>query len=234
MSNRHPFRAIPWLAVFFVAFVSSAMGKSPAAGKNKPMIRIVCVSGLAENQEVIVATRDAKEKWQELGTVELRASMISDWLRAKAGELHLAVREEGALKSICQFTFPADARRSLVLLIADQEKKTYDAHFVDPEKAKFVKGTFLVSNLTTQTASVSFGQDEKKIEPGEHLVVKPTLEGNGMFRMQVSHPGKNGEPEACYDRYTSGDEDSRELIFLLPDKEVGLRVLSLPLFSEVE
>jgi hypothetical protein len=221
---------MPWLAVLFAAFLAPAMAKSPATGKNKPQLRIVCVSLLNETKEVILATRDAREKWHELATTELRVSRITDWLPAQAGELHLAVKEGRKMKSIGNFTYPADSSRGLVVLIADPEAKTHSAHFVDPEKAKFVNGTFLVFNFTTNPASVILGPEEEKIGAGQQAVVKPTIEENGMVRMQVTRPAENGETQACYDRYISGSQESREMIFLIPDGKSGLRVMNLPLF----
>jgi hypothetical protein len=234
MFRQFSLRAMPWLAVLFAAFLAPAMGKSPAAGKNKPQLRIVCVSLLNGPQEVVLATRDAREKWHELATTELMASRITDWLPAEAGELHLAVRDGRKLNSIGNFTYPADSTRGVVVWIADPEAKTHSAHFVDPEKANFAKGTFLVFNFTTKPASVIFGPDEQKIEAGRHAVVKPTVEENGMVRMQVTRPVENGQPEVCHDRYVSGGQDSREMIFLIPDGKSGLRVMNLPLFDDLK
>lgn len=52
MSQPHPFRATLWLFALFGALLCPAMGKSPTAGKDKPLISIVCVSNLDETQEV--------------------------------------------------------------------------------------------------------------------------------------------------------------------------------------
>ena len=234
MTRQNPFHSISWLAAFFAVFLSSAMAKSPDAGKSKNRIRIVCVSAVNEEQEVILAVRDAGEKWRELGTAKLRSSLVTDWLPAAEGELHLTVREGETLKSIGHFTCPADSSRSLVVLIADPQTKAYNTHWVDPAKSKFVKGTFLVFNFSPQTASVFLGPNEEKIEAGQQALVKPTLEENGMFRMQVTRPGENGKTEACYDRYISGRQDSREMLFLLPDEKIGIKVMSMSLFSDLD
>jgi hypothetical protein len=236
MSHHNPysFRPILWLSALFGAFLSPATGKSPASGKDKPLMCIVCVSSLNESQEVILAARDAKDAWQELGKTSLRASMITDWLPARAGELHFAEQSGGTLKSIGHFTYPKNSSRGLVILVANPATKTYNAQFVDPKKAKFKKGSFLIYNFSAQPASVFLGPNEHKIEAGHHAVAKPTLEGNGMFRMQVTRPGKDNLSEACYDRYTPANQDSHSVICLLPDEKSGLRVVSLPLFSEIE
>jgi hypothetical protein len=234
MSQHRPFRATLWLSALCAAFLAPAMGKSPSGGKDKHQIRIVCVSSLDEKQAVILATTKDGKKFDKPTRLEFRASSVTDWLPVEAGELHLAVKDGNEVKSICRFTHPEDCSKGLVILVADLATKTYEAHFVDPKKAGFEKGTFLVSNFTTQPASVFLGPAEEKIEASQHVVVKPTLEGNGMFRMQVSRPGKDGKAEACHDRYTRGNQDSREFLFLIPDENSGLRVMSLPMFGDLE
>jgi hypothetical protein len=101
-------------------------------------------------------------------------------------------------------------------------------------KAKFEKGTFLIINFSAKSSTVTLGSTEAKIEAGQNMVAKPTLEDNGMFRMLVSQSGENDKPVAFYDRYVSGNQDSRDLLFLLPDQHSGLKVTSLPLFSNLE
>lgn len=197
-------------------------------------MRIVCVTSLNESQEVILAARGAEYKWQELGKTSLGASMITGWLPARAGELHFAKQSEGTLKSIGHFTYPENCSRGLVILVANPATKTYNAQFVDLNNAKFDKGSFLIYNFSAQPASVFLGPKEQKIDASQHAVVKPTLEGNGMFRMQVTRPGKDNQSEACYDRYTPANQDSHGLICLLPDEKSGLRVVSLPIFLEIE
>ncbi len=206
----------------------------PTERKAKLQLKLICVSSLAENQEVVLASRDDKGKWQELGTTTLRTSLITDWLPAAAGELHLAVREEGTLTSIGQFTCPAGSRRALVALIADPEKKVYSAHVVDPEKLEFVKGSILIFNVSTHAGIVTLGPKEEKVEAGQQRVVKPTLEENGMYRMMVSYLDPAGQTVSCYDRQTSSNPNSRDMLFLVPDKALGLKVLSLPVFGSFD
>lgn len=234
MKRHNPIHAISWLAVFFALVFSFAMAESPDEVINKNQIRIVCVSAVNEEQEVILAVRDAEKEWRELGTTKLRSLLVTDWLPAGEGEVHLAVREGLTLKSIGHFTCPADSNRSLVVLIADPQTKTYNTHLVDFGESKFVKGTFFVFNFSPQNASVFLGPNEEKIEAGQQALVKPTLEENGMFRMQVTYPGESGKSEACYDRYISGKQDSRKMLFLLPNEKSGLRVISMSIFSDLD
>jgi hypothetical protein len=222
------------LAALFACAVWQPVHGQSKERKGKSQLKLICVSSLAENQEVILASRDDHGKWKELGTTTLRSSLITDWMPATAGELHLAVREEGTLKSIAQFTCPPDSRRALVALIADPEKKVYNAHAVDPEKLEFVKGSVLIFNLSPHAGLVSLGPQEEKVEAGQQRVVKATLEGSGMYRMMVSYLDADGKTVSCYDRQASSNPNSRDMLFLVPDKTLGLRVLSLPLFGSLD
>ena len=204
-----------------------------AAGETK-QLRIVCVSSLGPDQEVILASRDGKGNWEERGKFDLRSSLITEWLPARAGELHLAVREMGTLKSICQFTYPADSRRALAVLGADTEKKTYNVTVVDPDKLGFVKGSVLIFNCNTHAGLVSLGSGETKVEAGNQLVAKPTLADNGTYHLTVSYLDSDEKPVACYDRQASSEANSRDMLFLMPDKALGMRVLSLPLFEALD
>ncbi len=44
------------------------------------------------------------------------------------------------------------------------------------------------------------------------------------------HP--EGKAVPCYDRYVSSNPNARNMLFLQPDKTLGVRVSSLPLFGE--
>jgi hypothetical protein len=236
MPHHISFRAIPWFSALFIAFLSPALAKSPDAGakKNQAHLRLICVSSLPENKEVVLASRNAEGKWQELATTVLRNSLITDWLPAQAGELHLAVREDGTLKSICQFTYPAASHRALAVLVADPEQNSYEARLVDPKKSKFVEGSVLVINFSEHPGLVFLGPTEERVEAGQQRAVKPTLDDNGSYRMMVSYLDADGETVSCYDRQAFGDPKSREMLFLLPDKTLGLRVLGLPFFGSID
>jgi hypothetical protein len=200
--------------------------------KSKPQLRLVCVTSLAEEQEIVLASSDEKGALVELGTVALRPSFVSDWLPAKVGDLHLALREEKALKSIGHFQYPADTARALVVLIANVEKNTYEATLVDPEKTGFIKGSVLILNFSPRSGLVSLGAKENKVEAGQQVLAKPTLDGNGMHPVVASYLDADANPVSCYDRLVSGNPNSRNMLFLLPDEATGLRVLSLTIFGE--
>lgn len=230
---RSPFLKIPALLLGMLTFTAAKPDRSDKKD-SKPQLRIVCVSSLSENQEVILASRDDKGKWKELGTAVLRTSLITDWLPAQVGELHFAVREKGALKSICQFTYPADSRRALAVLVADAEKKNYNARVIDPAKQGFVKGSVLIFNFSPHTGLVSLGPEGKKIEAGQQLVTKPALEDGGTYRMMVSYLDADGKYVSCYDRQATDDANSQDMLFLVPDESIGLRIICLPVFGSLD
>jgi hypothetical protein len=199
-----------------------------------PMLRLICATGLSEEHKVVLAAKSEDGGWKELAAVELRSSMVSDWLPAQAGELHLAVKEEDALKSIGRFAYPAGARRALVTLTADNEEGTYTIHAIDPEKESFAKGNTLILNISEHVGTVSLGSDGLTVEAGQHIVAKPAPDGNGGYRLTVSYPDPGGEDIRCYDRQTVINANTRDILFLLPDETVGLRVLSIPLFGDLD
>jgi len=219
------------LAAGFFGLLPPAMGRDGGT-EGDSSLRFICLSSLAEDQEVVLASQDAGGEWHEHGTVKLGSPSITDWMPGKVGELHLAVREDKALKSICRFSCPAVARRALVVLKADVEKGVYEASVVDPVTAGFVKGSTLIVNLSPIPGLVRLGPDEHRIEAGQQLVAKPVLEENGMYRLTASRLDDAGKPVLCHDRYVSGNPDSREMVFLLPHKSRGLRVFSMPMFGE--
>jgi hypothetical protein len=235
----HDFPVPPFLklAVLFFGLLLPALAQEPAATPNeedaKPQLRFICISSLADEQEVVLASKDDKGEWLELGKVKLRSSFITEGVPAKSGELHLALREEGTLKSIGKFNLGA-ARRALVVLIADPPKKSYMASVIDPEKLAFSKGSVLVINFSSLPGMVLLGSKKLAVNPGQREVAKPTLESNGMYRMLVAFLDPNKQTVPCYDRYIPGNPNSRDLLFLLPDPTHGLKVFSLPVFGEME
>lgn len=233
MSSFLSFRHVALLAVVFAGLPLPAPGRD-GAPKADPRLRFICVSSLEEDQQVVLASRNAAKEWQELGAVELRNSNITDWMPAKLGELHLALKDGKNLKSICSFTCPDTIRSALVVLTADAEKGEYEARVLDSETAGFVKGSLLILNMSEIPGLVQLGPDEHKIEAGQQLVAKPTLEETGMYRLMASRFDENGKPVLCHDRYVSGKADTRGIVFLLPHESRGFRVFSMPLFGPLD
>src|SRR6478672_3250214 len=225
-SSNFPARLLGVLLVGILPIVHA----QPESKESTPQLRIICVSSLVENQDVVLASRDDKGAWQEHANVKLRSSFISDWLPAHTGELHLALRGEGELQSICKFVYPDDAKRVMLVLLPDPVKKTYMGDVINPAKLKFAKGSTLLVNYSPMNASIMLGSVKTSVKPGERVIVKPVPDKNGMFRMLVAYTNENKQLVPCYDRYISNNEESRDLLLLLPDPTLGLRVYSLPEF----
>jgi hypothetical protein len=223
------------LSVLLIAWVGFfTILSAPVRGKDNeshPMLRVICVSSLSEDQKVVMASRNEQGEWSELGQLQLRSSLISEWLPAREGDLHLALRNPGGLKSICQFTFPPGAKRAILVLLPDQANGTYRADVVNPEKLGFVKGSALLVNFSSLEGVVALGTFRTAIKPGQRMIVKPAAESNGMYRMMVVHKDVDGKHIPCYDRYVSNNPDARDILFLLPDRTMGLRVFSLSEFG---
>lgn len=236
----HPFHLRPLLkpVLLVLALLVPAFGQQEAATpddkKNQPRLRLICVSTLEPEQELKIASRDEKGEWLELGKAGIRASFVSDWLPAKAGELHLTVPGTDGPQSICKFTYPEGTRRALIVLIADPAKNAYRAVVYDPEKLDFAKGSVLVINFSSRAGTAVLGSKKVTVEPGGRSVVKPVPEPNGMYRMLVAYEDENKKPVPCYDRYVQGNPDSRDLLFLIPDAALGLKAFSLPIFGSFD
>lgn len=224
--------------VLFAAFLLPALGQQPDAKaeekKKQPHIRFICVAALKEDQEFILASRNEEGKWQELGPVQLRSSFITNWFPAQPGELHLTVREADTLKSICTFSYPANCRRAMAVLLPDPSKNSYRADVLDPEKMSFRKGSVLAVNFSKTNGFMLLGTKSITIPAGQRVVAEPALEANGMYRLMVAYQGADKKPMTCYDRYIPGNPDSRDMLFLFSDPTVGLKVFSLPMFGELD
>ena len=197
-------------------------------------LRLVCVNTREGTEEkVSLASRADNGKWREHGEVALRPSLVSDWLSAPAGELHLVTRDEsGETKSLASFTTPEGARHAFVAVVADRGEKIYQAQPIHHVKAGFKKGTILVLNHTTHAVTVSLGEAEHTVEAAQQLAANPALEENGMYRLLVSYPDAEGNPTLCHDRQTSATPTARTLLFLGPDETSGVMVHSLPIFGD--
>ena len=211
--------------------VAQADQAPPGKKESKPQLRIICVASLSEDQETILASRDDEGNWREHRTFKLRSSFITDWMPADSGELHLALRNAGELKSICRFTCPAATKRILVVLLPNTLKKTYSADVIDPGKLNFIKGSTLVVNYSALPGAVVLGAARTSIKSGERLILKPKPDANGMYRMMAAYSDSNKELVPCYDRYVSSNEEARDIILLLPDPTLGLKVFSLSEFG---
>ncbi|MCP5532123.1 MAG: hypothetical protein H7A48_03015 [Akkermansiaceae bacterium] len=234
---KFPFRlALFWCFATLLPGSLALSAKEPKSGKpdGKPLLRIVCVTSLEDGQEIVIASRDEDENWHEHGTTKLRSSFISEWLPARGGDLHIAIRMDGGLRSICRFTYPSTTRRALAILLPDSSTRTYRADVIDPAELKFTKGLTLLVNYSPRPGAVALGNFRTKLKPGERKIVKARPEANGMYRMMAAYANGEKELVPCYDRYVSSNLETRDIVFLLPDSTLGLKVFSLSEFGPFE
>jgi hypothetical protein len=208
-----------------LVIISTTAGLAQSAESAKRKVRFIGASNLVKLQQVVLASRDSEGIWHELGDVNLKNSQISDWVPAQTGELHLAVKKDGAHESLCRFSYAEDSGPGLVVLLEKPDEKTCEAHFVDPKKTKFEKGTLLIFNLGIRAGIVSYGSAEDKVEAGKQMVIKPVPDSEGMIHMRVSQVDDKGNPKPCFDRYLSDSPNSHRIMFLLADATVGIRVV---------
>lgn len=237
-SHRRPFRLIPFLAAAFLSYhPHGAAGQTPGADdkdKNKPKVRIICVASHSEDQQVVLATRNEDGDWNELAEMKLKSPLISDWQPARAGRLHIALREAEGLREIGAFNYPTGAKRAVVVIFPDGENARYRTEVFDPVKLSFVKGTTLVINYSRLQGAVALGSLKATLKPGESKVLRAQPEANGMFRLLAAYETAEKQTVVCYDRYIPASKESRDILFLLPDPTLGLRVFSLSEFGPFE
>jgi hypothetical protein len=233
MISLNPSRSFLRFTSICIGFLVS-LAALHAADKGATKLRFICVSSLPGTEETVLASRDADGDWKEFGKVALRPSIITDWLSAAAGEMHLAVRKDGALESVCSFQYPAGSKRALVALVADTENNSYKAHVIDPAGIKFDKGSVLVVNFSGKNALVALGTNEQKIEPGQHAVIKPGMEEDTTYRQMVSYHDDDDKDVLCHDRHVPDNPESREMLFLMDDKSVVMKVATLPIFGALD
>lgn len=218
------------IAATFIA-PHPAFAQTDEKAKKGPTLRIVCVSCLTEDQELVLASRDEKGNWHEYGTVKLRSSFLTEWLPAATGGLHLAVRGPDGLVSKCAFTYPEGAPRAIVVLLPDTAKQIYRADVIDPAKLAFAKGSTLLVNYSSMIGVVMLGKNRGEAKSGQRQIMKPAPGPDGMFRMLVAYQGEDGKLVPCYDRYVPNNPEARDFLLLFPDPTMGLRVYSLSEFG---
>ena len=228
---RISFHALLITAYTFLS-VQQAPGQKPAAeSQNKPMVRLICASGLGEAQQVVLASDLNDGKWNRIAGTELRETMISDWLPSLHGEIHVLLKKKGKPESIGHFTHPAESRRLLVILAADEETKGYGIIVVDPDKKGFTAGSTAIINASKMTATVSLGAEPVTVEAGSQLVAKPVVDEAGGYSVMVHYADEQGAKQPCYDRRAILNPNARNIIILLPDPSVTLKVVSLSEFG---
>lgn len=229
----------PALSALLLAatILGAAAQGNPAEKKkdsDKPKVRLICVASHSEDQEIVLATKSEEGEWTELAEAKLKSPLITAWLPARPGRMRIAVREAEGLAEIGAFNYPAAAKRAVVVVFPHTEKGKYRAEVFDPAKLGFVKGTTLVINYSRLQGAIALGSQKATVKPGESQVLKARPDANGMFRMLAAYEDEKKKPVVCYDRYIPVNEDSRDILFLLPDPTLGLRVFSLSEFGPFE
>ncbi len=234
--HHYPYALIAVLVCLAFTFATRVHAE-PEPGDRKdtaPKIRLIFLSSLVEDDGLILASPGKDGEWKEHAELTARPSFITDWFEVRAGEVHLTQRTPEGLASKGRLLVPPGARSAVAIIQADPTAQTYLSKVIDPAKNGFARGSTLLMNLSKKRAMVILGETRVVVEAGATVVTKPALEANGMYRMLASYKDANDELVVCYDRYVSGNAKSREFLFLIPDGNIGLRVLSLPEFGDAD
>ncbi len=208
---------------------------APEKKEEGAQVRMLCVQGLTEkDEEVILATKTGEGKWKELGKVTIRSSYITEWMPVPQGLTHLVRKEGDELKSIGSFTIEPKQRRALLILLPDTKNKVYRIQVIDPTKADFRKGKAMILNYGDVPAVVRIGNATVTVAPGKQAVQTIGADSDGMCRLLIGHIGKDKEIVPCYDRFVSSNPNARKFILLFPDRDTGLRAMSLSEFGPFE
>ena len=200
-----------------------------------PMMRVLCVSSLSEEEEeLVLASKNEEGEWTEHSAFKLRSSFITPWMKFVPGRVHIARRADEGLESIGSFDLKPEVKRPIVILLPDVKNNRYRADVIHPDELGFRKGTAFVMNYSKMPALVMLGAKRTPVKPGERVATSPKVGEDGMYRMVVGYQKKGEEIVACYDRYVAANQDSRNFLLLFPDPVNGLRVYSLPEFGPFE
>jgi hypothetical protein len=215
--------------------ISMACGQETAVPKkkeSKPLLRILCVRSLEENQKVILASKTEKGKWKEHKEMTLRSPFITDWTEVSQGVFHLTKRQNKTLVSLGSFTIAQNMKRAILVLRPRPNKKSYLINLIDPTQLDFRSGNALVMNFSKIPAVVKMGGESLKlVQPGKKTVIPIAAGKDRMFRMLVGYKNKSNDLIACYDRYVSANPKTRKFILVFPDPDTQLRVVSLSEFG---
>lgn len=204
---------------------------SARAEDGKQSVRVICPTPPADQQEVFLASRDDEGAWTTFHTIEVRGSIITDWIQVPVGEIAFCVRQDEQLDPKATFTIKEDSPRLLAILVPGEKDDQLFSHLIDAKQLAFGKGKLLALNTTSSVCTVKLGTVEAESKPGEPLVQAPGTNEDGMFQFTVSYKDAEGKPVICYDRFVRNTESSRKFIFILPDPDTDVNVLTLPDFG---
>lgn len=198
-------------------------------------IRLVCVMSLEKEETTYTLVSENEDgAWTEHGEVKLRDSFISDWIPCPSAAVQLAERQGDRFRPVAKIAIPTGSKQSLVILLPDPANHVYRADVFSPEKFRFRKGSTMAINYSNRPSTVMLGKRRGDIAPGKRKVLDPQPDERGMFRMLAAYKDASGKLIPCYDRFVSHTEEARELLLLLPDPTLGLKVFSLPEFGPFE
>jgi hypothetical protein len=136
--------------------------------------------------------------------------------------------------SFGSFTIPQGLKRAILVMLPDLEKQIYRIQVIDPEKAGFKRGQAMIINYAKLQAAVQLGKEAFIVAPGSQAVHPISPNEDGMYRLLVGHMDKDKKIVPCFDRFVSSNPDTRKLIFLFPDPEIGMRPISFSEFGPFE
>jgi hypothetical protein len=234
----HPLILLACAALAFAPPLSAQSDPAAAApGQAKdtaPKVRLVFLSSLVNDDALVLASPGKDGEWTEHAELKARPSFITEWFAVRTGEVHLTRRTPDGLVSKGRLDVPAGAGTLLVIIMPDETRQIYRSKVIDPSKNGFARGSCLLMNISDKNAMVILGETRLTVGAGATVVSKAAPEANGMYRMLVGYKDAKDELVVCYDRYVAGDAKAREFLFLLPDENLGLRVLSLPEFGDID
>ena len=208
---------------------------APAKKEEGAMVRIVCVQSLnGKDEKITLAKKTEDGKWIESGDLELRSTLITDWIQVPVG-LNDIVRKNGAeLTSIGSFTISPTMKRAILILLPDVAKKVYRVQLIDPAKLEFRKGKALIVNYSKIPAMVKMGKQTNTVASGQQIVETITADADGMYPMLIGHLDADKKTVLCYDRRISSNPNTRTFLLLFPDPDTGLRAMTLSEFGPFE
>jgi hypothetical protein len=216
---------------------TEAQTEAPPEKKEKgAMVRIVCVQSLSgdKDEEITLAQKTEDGKWIESGDLTLRSPCITDWVRVPFGPNNLVRKGDAEPVSLGSFTISPDMKGAILILIPDLVKQIYRLQVIDPAKLEFRKGKALIVNYSKMPALVNMGKETKTVAPGQQLVETIKTDANSMHRMLIAYLDKDKNVVPCYDRFVSANPNTRKFIMLFPDRDTGLRAMSLSEFGPFE
>lgn len=224
------------LLLFSQGICLAQSGTIPEKKNEGTVVRILCVQSLTGAEEnVTLATKTEDGEWVEHGAVTLRSPFITPWIKVPSGVTHIVRKKGDEMFSIGSFKITPKLDRAILVMLPDTAKDIYRMQVINPAELGFQKGKALILNYGNVPAVVKMGKISKTVNPGQKVVQKIAADEDGMYRLVIGHVDKeNRKIIPCYDRFVSSNPGTRKFILLFPDKDTGLRAMSLSEFGPFE